>query len=44
MMIDAALKMLNKVLPDLRAVETGKDLGDKAAMALAAFAEAAAEE
>ena len=44
MQIDAIMKMLNKVLPDLRAIETSKDVGDKAAMALAAFAQAAAEE
>lgn len=41
MQIDACLRMLNKVLPDLRAVEKTKDVHDKAAMALAAFAKAA---
>lgn len=44
MAIDSKLRMLNKVLPDLKAVEKSKDIHDKAAMALAAFAAAASEE
>ncbi len=44
MQIDAQLRILNKVLPDLKAVEKTKDINDKAAMALAAFAAAASEE
>ena len=44
MAIDSKLRMLNKVLPDLKAVEKSTDIHDKAAMALAAFAAAASEE
>ena len=39
--IDTILKMLNKVMPDLRAIETSDDIGNIADRALLAFAEAA---
>jgi len=39
--IDTVLKMLNKVMPDLKAIENTDDIGDVAARALLAFAEAA---
>jgi hypothetical protein len=39
--IDTILKMLNKVMPDLKAIENTDDIGDVAARALVAFAEAA---
>ena len=39
--IDTVLKMLNKVMPDLKAVETTDDIGNLADRALLAFAEAA---
>lgn len=39
--IDTVLKMLNKVMPDLKAVENVDDLGNVADRALLAFAEAA---
>lgn len=42
--IDTLMKMLNKVLPDLKAVENTTNLNDKATAALQAFAAAAAEE
>ena len=42
--IDTIMKMQNKALPDLRAVEQSSDLTDKATAALTAFAAAASEE
>lgn len=39
--IDTVLKMLNKVMPDLKAIENVDDLGSIADRALLAFAEAA---
>ena len=39
--IDTVLKMLNKVMPDLKAIENVDDLGSLADRALLAFAEAA---
>lgn len=39
--IDTVLKMLNKVMPDLKAIETTDDIGNIADRALLAFAEAA---
>ncbi len=39
--IDTALKMLNKVLPDLKAIENIDDIANAAERALKAFAEAA---
>ena len=39
--IDTVLKMLNKVMPDLKAVETTDDIGNLADRALLAFAAAA---
>jgi len=39
--IDTTLKMLNKVMPDLKAIETTDDIGNVADRALLAFAEAA---
>ncbi len=39
--IDTILKMLNKVMPDLKAIENTTDLGNLADRALLAFAEAA---
>jgi len=42
--IDTALKMLNKVMPDLKAIENTDDIQDAAKRALSAFASAAAEE
>lgn len=42
--IDTVLKMLNKVMPDLRAIETTDDIGDVASRAMKAFAAAAAQE
>ncbi len=39
--IDTILKMLNKVMPDLKAIETTDDIGNLADRALLAFAEAA---
>ena len=44
MQIDTTLRLLNKVLPDLKAVEKSKDLNNKAEMALAAFAAAASKD
>ena len=44
MQIDAQMRLLNKVLPDLKAVENTSNLNDKAAQALKAFAAAAAED
>ncbi len=41
--IDTILKMLNKVMPDLKAIETTDDIGNIADRALLAFAEAAKE-
>ncbi len=41
--IDTILKMLNKVMPDLKAIETTDDIGNLADRALLAFAEAAKE-
>jgi len=42
--IDTALKMLNKVMPDLKAIENTDDIQDAARRALTAFAAAAAQE
>jgi len=42
--IDTIMKMLNKVMPDLKAIEQTSDLTDKATAALRAFAAAAAED
>ena len=42
--IDTALKMLNKVLPDLKAIETLDDIATASDRALKAFAEAARRE
>ena len=42
--IDTALKMLNKVLPDLKAIENLDDIANASDRALKAFARAAAEE
>ena len=42
--IDTALKMLNKVMPDLKAVESLDDVANAADRALKAFAVAASEE
>ncbi len=39
--IDTILKMLNKVMPDLKAIEHADDIGNIADRALAAFAKAA---
>ena len=39
--IDTVLKLMNKVMPDLRALEQTDDIGDVAGRALKAFAEAA---
>jgi len=39
--IDTTLKLLNKVMPDLKAIETTDDIGNIADRALKAFAEAA---
>ncbi len=43
MQIDTALKMLNKVMPDLKAIEHSDNLKDASTKALEAFAIAAAE-
>lgn len=42
--LDTSLKILNKVLPDLKAVETNDDIANAAERALKAFARSAAEE
>ena len=42
--IDTSLKMLNKVMPDLKAIENTDDIANAAERALSAFAQAAAEE
>jgi len=42
--IDTSLKMLNKVMPDLKAIENTEDIANAAERALAAFAAAAAED
>jgi len=42
--IDTVLKLLNKVMPDLRAIETTGDIGSVADRALLAFAEAAGKD
>jgi hypothetical protein len=42
--IDTALKLLNKVMPDLKAIENTDDIANAAERALAAFAAAAAQE
>ncbi len=42
--IDTTLKMLNKILPDLKAIETTDDIANAVDRALRAFATAAAEE
>jgi len=42
--IDTTLKMLNKVMPDLKAIENTEDIANAAERALSAFAQAAAEE
>lgn len=44
MQIDTLLKMLNKVLPDLRSIDLTNDQGSATQRALAAFAAAAAKE
>lgn len=41
--IDTCLKMLNKVMPDLKAIENTSDIANAAERALAAFAEASAD-
>ena len=43
MQIDTTLKMLNKVMPDLKAIENTDDIANAAERALAAFALASAE-
>ena len=42
--LDVGLKMLNKVMPDLKAIETTDDIANSTERALRAFAQAAAEE
>ena len=42
--IDTVLKMLNKVMPDLKAIESSNDLKNATDRALEAFAAAAAQE
>jgi hypothetical protein len=42
--IDTTLKMLNKVMPDLKAIETTDDIANATERALRAFATAASEE
>ena len=42
--IDTTLKMLNKVMPDLKAIETTDDIANATERALRAFAAAASEE
>lgn len=42
--IDTTLKMLNKVMPDLKAIEVNDDIANAAERALRAFASAASEE
>jgi hypothetical protein len=44
MQIDTTLRLLNKVLPDLKAVEKTKDLNNRSEQALLAFAKAASSE
>lgn len=44
MKIDTSLKLLNKVLPDLRAIDQTGDIGNAADKAIKAFALAASEE
>ncbi len=41
--IDTTLKMLNKVMPDLKAIENTDDIANAAERALAAFAQASAD-
>lgn len=42
--IDTLMKMLNKVMPDLKAIETMDDVANATERALRAFAQAASEE
>ncbi len=44
MQIDTNMKMLNKIIPDLKAVETNDDIANAAERALRAFARSASEE